>query len=152
MVLREKVVSPGPKPWDIDCSGDTPITKQEFRDDCDVNKIIARCVKSGAPLPGSFAPVFADVTGIGDYRAVVERQRNAELAFMALSADVRSYFDNDPVALIEFLQDPSNRDKAVELGILEKPKPPVVEPPVAASAAPPAPAGGAASAAPAPAQ
>ncbi|WNK13521.1 MAG: internal scaffolding protein [Microvirus sp.] len=134
-------VSPAPAPWDIDCSKDVPLVKQEFADDCDINKIIARCVKSNLPLPSaSAAPLFADVSEIGSYDDCVRRVAAAKDAFMDLPADLRSRFDNEPSTLISFLADPANVPEAIKLGLLDQPKA-VSEPappaPVAAPAAEP---------------
>lgn len=136
MVKSSQVVSPPAKPWDIDCSGDPVLTKQEFAKDCDVNVIIARCVKSGLPLPSAVAePLFADVTQIGSYADCVRRVTVARDSFMQLPAELRSEFGNDPANLISFIADPANRPKAIELGLIAKPvvddkavAPPVVPP------------------------
>lgn len=132
----QDIVSPPAKPWDIDCSVEPSMTKQEFKNDCDVNVIISRCLKSGMPLPSSVvAPIYADVTQFGDYRDCLNRVLAAQESFNALPADLRSYFSNDPSQLLAFIADPANKDKAVELGLLEKPVLPPAPP------APPVPPG-----------
>lgn len=120
------------RPGDIDCSGDVPLVKQEFADDCNVNIIIARCLRNGAPLPvhSNLEPIFADVSEVGDYRDVVERVRKADEAFMRLDAGVRTKFGNDPGLLMAFLQDPSKREEAIAMGLVV---------PLKAPEAPPAP-------------
>lgn len=135
MIIRP--VSPPPQPWDIDCSKDPVITKQEFASDCDVNKIIARCVKSGLPLPSvTAAPLYADVSEVGSYADCLRRVSAAEDAFMQLPASLRTEFNNDASQLISFLADPANVDRAVELGLLVKPKvDPVTDPAVPAASA-----------------
>lgn len=126
MKVREGVlvvVSPPAAPWDVDCSSDEPLTKQEFVKDCDVNLIIARCLKGmGLTHINEVRPVFADVSQIGDFADCVRRVDAAYDAFMLLPAEVRSEFQNDPVQLVRFLQDPGNRGRAIELGLIEKPK------------------------------
>lgn len=128
MKLRDILpVSPAPKPWDIDCSNDPAITKQEFADDCDVNKIIARCVKSGLPLPSAVAqPLYADVSEIGSYADCVRRVNSAEESFMQLPAAIRTRFDNDPGTLLAFLADPASVPEAIKLGLLVPPKEDIV--------------------------
>ncbi|WNK12976.1 MAG: internal scaffolding protein [Microvirus sp.] len=116
------IVSPPPAPWDIDCSGDVVRTKQEFAKDCDVNVIIARCLKSGMPLPSvSAAPLYADVSEVGSYADCIRRVNAAESAFMELPADIRSQFDNEPANIISFLADPANKDQAIAIGLIPKP-------------------------------
>lgn len=104
----------------IDCSGDQPVTKQEFKKDCDVNVIIARCLRSGVPLPGIDAQqVFADVSQFGDFSEAVRIVHSANDAFMTLDADLRARFSNNPARLIEFIQNDANYDEAVKLGLVE---------------------------------
>lgn len=122
MKLRDNV-SPAPKPWDIDCSNDPALTKQEFRDDCDVNVIIARCLKTGLPLPSQVVgPLFADVSEVGSYTDCVRRVKAAEDSFMNLPASIRTEFRNEPSLLIAFLADPANLPKAMDLGLVDRPK------------------------------
>jgi hypothetical protein len=106
---------------DLDCSLDTPLVKQEFVEECDINVIIARCLRGGAPNFSRAVPIFADVSEIGDFRSCIERIRSADEAFMSLPASVRTRFGNDSVALIEFLQNPVNRVEAISLGLIVEP-------------------------------
>lgn len=95
------------------------LTKQSFKDETDINRIVARVLKTGV-VPGTAKQgVFADVSSLGDYRASLHMVRDAEVAFAALPSKVRDRFDNDPVKLVTFLQDPQNRPQAVELGLIE---------------------------------
>lgn len=125
----------------VDCQGGEVLTKQEFKDECDVNLIIERCMRGGYVPPASVAPVFADVSEIGDFSDCMRRVKAAEEAFMLLPAKTRSFFSNDPRNLMAFLNDTKNRDKAIELGLIDKPvvKDPLEVPPKrdpAAKAAP----------------
>lgn len=118
-----------------DCSGDEPLTKQEFARDADINVLIARFTKAGVPLPGpEVAQAFADVSEIGDFQACQERIIRAQDAFMKLPSDVRQRFGNEPAALLAFLDNPANLDEAVRMGlvVLKEPKAPEKPAPVAA--------------------
>ena len=134
-----KIISPKPQPWDIDCSKDPVLTKQEFADDADINKVIARCLKSNLPLPSVIAaPLFADVSEVGSFDECLRRVQAANEAFDELPAHLRTEFDNEPSKLIRFLADPANVPKAIDLGLLDKPaQQAVVEQPVAAPVATP---------------
>lgn len=112
-------VRPVGRPGDIDCSGDEPITKQEFAEESDINVIIARCLRGGGlGHVQSLAPVFADVSELGDFADCVRRVDLAREAFMLLPAEVRLRFGNSSVKLIEFLSDGKNYDEAVRLGLV----------------------------------
>lgn len=102
-------------------------TKQSFRDQVNINTIIARYRKTGMLSHVNENPGFyADVSNYGSYQESLAIVKAAEDAFMGLSAAVRARFENDPQKMIEFLSDSKNQDEAVALG-LAKAKDPVVE-------------------------
>lgn len=100
------------------------MTQQQWKDECDVNNIVRRYAQTGelTHLARSQG-VYADVSEITDYHDMVEKIKQAEEAFMTLSAPVRKRFANDPGEMISFLQDPKNREEAISLGLVERPKP-----------------------------
>jgi len=102
-------------------------TKQEFGKESNINYIMDRYAKTGQLPVGvqRVQPVFADVSTIGDFSDVLRRVTAAKEAFAQLPANVRARFHNQPHELVEFLQDGSNRDEAVKLGLI--PPPPKVE-------------------------
>lgn len=123
--------------WDISFEGDSGLTKQEFVKDCDVNVILARCLKVGAPVRGAdIQAVFADVSEVGDFSDCVRRVKAAEDAFMSLPAEVRGRFKNDPGQLMAFIMEDANYDEALKLGLVEKKPAPVVPAEVPFSPAP----------------
>lgn len=123
----------------IDCSGDEPVTKQEFKDDCDVNVIVARCLRDGVErVPQGAAPVFADVSQIGDFGEAMRRVQRASEAFASLDASIRTRFENDPRKLIAFVQDVRNYDEAVKLGLVVPSTKSATDVPAVAPVVPPA--------------
>lgn len=101
--------------------------KQEFREESDINVIIGRFVRDGRAVPVSAVqPIFADVSAIPSFQELHDRMEAGREAFNALEPKVRARFHNDPVELIEFIQDESNRDEAVRLGLVSAK--PVVSP------------------------
>lgn len=124
-----------------DCSAEGQRTKQEFREECDMNVIIRRFNQSGQ-LPvnmQNLRPVFADVSEIGDFASAVQQVTAAREAFNALDPDVRARFSNNPVNLVQWLQDDKNYDEAVRLGFIEKKAEVPTPPPVPASVSAPTP-------------
>jgi len=95
-------------------------TKQEYADQTDINKIIAR-FKATGELPIIGEPVYADVSNFPDYREIVHQAETARNAFLQLPADIRAKFNNDPGLLLEWASDPRNQAEAVQLGILKAP-------------------------------
>lgn len=114
-------------------------TKQSFKDECDINVIVSRFLKSGYLPPAVQEPRFGDVTGL-EFQSAMELIAGAESQFQALPSAVRSRFKNDPAAFLDFVGDPANGPELVEMGLATAPEAPV-EPvaPVEAPVAPVAP-------------
>ena len=105
------------------------LTQQQFKDQCDVNKIIAKYKTTGEWTHlTKKGGVYADVSSIKDYHQSLQKVLDANNAFAALPAQIRNRFQNDPAQLLAFLQDPKNHAEGVELGLFEKPKPPAPAP------------------------
>lgn len=123
----------------IDCSKDVMLTQQSSKDECDINMIVERA-KRGADITHltTRVPQYGDFTQIPtDLRECLVMVQKANEAFMTLDPFVRRRFENDPAVMLDFLNDPKNRDEAISLGLVAIPKviePPVVEQPVAAPA------------------
>lgn len=104
-------------------------TKQSFRDQVNINKIIAKYQRTGMiEHVNSQAPIYGDASIVDSYQRSLEVVAQAEAAFAALPAEIRSKFENDPVKLMEFLADDANREEAIKLGLRRKPPPEAQEP------------------------
>lgn len=81
-------------------TGRESIVQQHFADEQDINTIMRRFGVTGQ-MP-QFLPegMYGDFTGIEDYESAVARIERADNAFMALPAEVRERFGNDPGALM----------------------------------------------------
>ena len=105
--------------------------KQSFREECDVNRIVARARKTGYLIDPTIVAnrqaVFMDCSNI-DYMDMLNRVNVAQRALDALPSDVRSKFDNDVAKLLDFVADPANEDAAIALDLLPKKVIPVEEP------------------------
>jgi len=99
-------------------------TKQSFKGECDINKLMARYAKAGV-MPTGNAGVFADVSDVPDYQRSLELVDSAQRSFNALSLQVRRRFDYNPLNLMKFLADKANDKEAIELGLVVKPAEPV---------------------------
>lgn len=98
-------------------------TKQSFAKDCDVNVIIKKYkktgqLKPGAPLRKYYYGDFSKMEGLQESFDKIER---AQKGFMALSAQIRSKFNNDPIEFLKWISDMKNIDEARELGLLKRP-------------------------------
>lgn len=98
-------------------------TDQQWISDCDTNTIIKRFKQTGqlthlAKRQGS----FADVSQIPDLLPSLLKVQEAKDMFYTLPSSLRRKFDNSVQKLISFLQDPNNKEEAIELGLLQNPK------------------------------
>lgn len=104
----------------IDCSKDERITAQEFKDECDINKIVAKYDKTGVLTHvNALQASFGDFSGVPTYQEALTLVTEAQAAFMELPAEIRKRFDNDPAQLLAFVGDEKNRDEAIRIGLIE---------------------------------
>lgn len=124
------------------------MTKQSFKEECDINNIVRRFEATGqidhinqAAAQG----LYMDLpTGL-DLQAGLDMIHQAEAAFMALPADVRAEYGNDPVRFVEAFNNPTDaqQERFIALGLAKdtRQSPPEVKPPAAPPAPSPAPPG-----------
>lgn len=97
-------------------------TKQAFKDECDINNIMARYQKTGIiNFQQRFEPRYGDVSAI-EFQSAMQTVARGKTMFNELPSRVRERFHNDPAQFMEFINNPANADEARELGLL-KPKP-----------------------------
>jgi len=102
---------------------DESLTKQAFKEDCDINHIFKKWKKDGILTHvNRYQGRYEDVSSYQSYEDSLNTIMRAEEAFGSLPADVRKRFDNDPGVFLEFVGNPSNVDEMVKLG-LAKAKP-----------------------------
>ena len=101
---------------------DATLTQQHFKDETDINTILRQFNITGLLPEAPLSPRYGDFTGISDYHAALNAVIAAEDQFMALPANLRARFENDPAQLIDFLSDENNRSEAEQLGLLDTPK------------------------------
>lgn len=100
------------------------MTEQHFKQECDVNYIVQQYQTTGVLPQGNREPLFGDFAEFPtDLQASMAMYDEAQTRFMELDASLRKEFDNDPAKLLAFLHDEKNRDKAIELGLIERPAP-----------------------------
>lgn len=98
------------------------MTKQSFKDECDINSIVKKALKNGLLPDGNLNPIYGDFSDVKDYQEGLNVVLRAETQFNSLPAHVRSKFDNDPAKFLEFVGDPKNVKEMIDLG-LAKPAP-----------------------------
>lgn len=101
------------------------LTQQNFRDSCNINKIIKRYASQTGvdPMsldPNSFGGLYGDFTDVPVLRDALDKVKQAEVFFDALPWKIRDMFGHSVVKLTEFCQDPANESKLVDLGLIPK--------------------------------
>lgn len=93
-------------------------TVQSEKENCDINVIMRRFRVTGQMPPGSVRlPEYADYSEVTDFHTAMNVVRAAREDFMALPADVRKRFGNDPQNFLEFCGDPNNVDEMIKMGL-----------------------------------
>lgn len=109
----------------VDFSDDPGRTQTQFKDDCDVNKIVERHTRLGVvEHVNRHQPRYGDVTGV-DFRAWQEKIIGVRAMFLELPAEVRARFNNAPEEFLDYVQDPNNGEELVRLGLATPRKHPV---------------------------
>lgn len=146
MSLRIKTTEPRTKPRVQTSCGGVSRTKQEFKDECNINLIRKRWMNGGDITHlAKGQPTYGDHMNSMDYREKLNGIIAADEAFESLPSEIRQRFHNDPVELLEFVEDPENIEEGRQLGLFapeaeQPPKtPPIPEPTPEPPETPPAP-------------
>ena len=93
--------------------------QQQFKNECDINYIVKRFLQTGQFVnmrrPEEYS--FGDFTGL-DYRTALDFVRSANEQFNTLDSHIRERFANNPYNLLQFLENPANREEAERLGLI----------------------------------
>jgi phage internal scaffolding protein len=117
---------------------DPSLTVQADVEASDINSIVRKFGITHELPYGLAVPEYADYSNIpNDYHAAMSYINESNDVFMNMPANVRSRFSNDPGLFLDFVQNPSNRDEAISLGLV--PSPPTDGFPTPADPSPPAP-------------
>lgn len=100
---------------------DVSRTKQEFKEESDINVIMKRYIEFGTTPEFNPNGMYGDFSDVGDLLEMQQRVQSAHDAFAALPAKIRDRFGNDPAMLLRFVSDAGNRDEAVKLGLVVAP-------------------------------
>ena len=97
------------------------LAQQQFRDECDINTILDRFGVTGMVPTNVRQPLAVDFIEATDYQSALNALIEAEQSFMEMPAKIRAEFDNDPGKFIAFFEREENRERAIQLGLIQKP-------------------------------
>lgn len=97
-------------------------TQQQFLAESDINNILRNYDPSdGIPGATGAEPIFGDFSdeAIGDFHRAMQTINGIDELMLQLPAKVRSRFQNNPAAILDFVRNPENAAEARELGLLQ---------------------------------
>ena len=108
----------------IYCTDAEDRTKQSFKDECDMNRIVSKINQTGfVPLAAQSSlrrQIYGDMSGVPQsLEQAYEIVQRADAAFSALPAVLRERFGG-PAGLLAFVENPDNLKEAQDLGLLAK--------------------------------
>lgn len=96
------------------------MTRQEFKDECDINTIMRRMVKSGM-VPVVDGARYGDFANVGDFREAQELVIRARKQFDALPSEAREKFKHDPGEMLRWVHDKGTTlEDAKSIGLLSE--------------------------------
>lgn len=94
-------------------------THQSFKDQCDVNRIMAKFEETGTiDHANTYRGLYGDFSALADYHTLCNQVIRAQSMFMELPSKIRAMFRNDPGEFLAFAEDPENAEQMVELGLM----------------------------------
>lgn len=99
------------------CTTEEGKTRQSEADQADINKILKR-LDLRELTSSQREGIYADVSGITNFRDAMEKVERGKEAFMSLKANVRSAFDNDVALFLDAFQSVEGIAKLRELGVV----------------------------------
>jgi hypothetical protein len=116
-------------------TGNFPETKtqQQFKDACDINRIVAQYAKGVMPIGNDAEPLLnleEGFYGVTDFQTAMNAVRRGQEAFNALPSATRAHFQNDAQKFVDFVTNPDNIEAVRDLGLAPgKPYPEAVPTP-----------------------
>lgn len=96
-------------------------TDPSFAEQCNVNNIIKKYKETGQITHMARSQgVYADVSTVTDLLTATTQVEKAAEAFKTIPAELRRKLNEDPAALIDFLNDPNNDEEAIYYGLKER--------------------------------
>jgi phage internal scaffolding protein len=100
-------------------AAESPYTRQEFKDECDINVIMRRYQSTGElPILNQGNAQFLDVTASLQFQDSMNFIADAQSMFNELPSAIRDRFYNDPGQFLDFCSNDANRTELARMGLL----------------------------------
>lgn len=116
----------------VDTSKDKRIVKEEFRDEANINSIMAKAQRTGilvdpAKINTARTARFDNLGTPRTYQEIQNQMVQLNKEFEKLPSEVRLMFHNDPGNMLDYMADPANEEDCIQLGLM--PSKAVAKPP-----------------------
>lgn len=96
------------------------MTKQNHKDECDINKIISKFNRTGQlPAMIKAKPEYGDFADPVSYHEACNMVIKAKEQFDSLPSAVRGRFQNDPEKFLAFATNAANAEEMAKLGLMK---------------------------------
>lgn len=106
----------------MDFLNDPGKTEQEHAPLCSLEYIISRYIDSDIPIQLQETE-YQDFTDMPSYQDVMNSKLRIDNLWAGMPIPVKTAFNNDVAAFMNALQDPSMKDKLIDLGVLNRSTP-----------------------------
>lgn len=94
------------------------MTKQSFKTECDINHLLKRYQKTGLiEHVSKHNGDYSDLYDVTDYHTAINIVLDAQNSFNTLPSSLRSQFNNDPAIFLDFVSNPENSQKLIDMGL-----------------------------------
>lgn len=93
------------------------LTQQSQKEDADINTIVRRFGVTGQLPQNLRLPQYGDFNGVENFQDALHAVAEAEREFLKIPAEIRSKFQNDPQAFLDFCGNPENLPELRKLGL-----------------------------------
>lgn len=99
-------------------------TEQSHKQECDINYILAKHLKTGViNHQNAYGGQYGDTSAI-DYHSAMNTIINADKMFNDLPSGTRTRFQNDPAQFLDFVGDENNLEEMYTMGLAIRPEKP----------------------------
>ncbi|AXH73668.1 MAG: internal scaffolding protein [Microviridae sp.] len=99
---------------------DKSLAQQHMLEETDINNIVATFTRTGQLPQHNMPPLQQDFTQIYSFQDALDAVVAAREAFQQQPAAVRTRFQNDPAAFVDFCSDPANKDEMRKMGLFSE--------------------------------
>lgn len=102
------------------CTEEEDMTEQQHRDEVDINRMMARYLRTGELPPPREGFTFGDFSQVGTFQEGLQLLRAAQEAFDLLPAAERERHGHNAAVFADWVTNPENAEEARRRGLLPK--------------------------------